>query len=312
LKILIIQIRPGIGDFCLFLPYIHEIAKQFPKYKVSILTKKRTSAKEIVKNDNYISEVFYLEDLTDKIQSSTKRFIKLIFFLRKKNFQYAFIMHRSLRWYLISKFSLISKVFIYGFFKKKVDIYLDALKNCKKWLKKEDIKSTCELRTYKKENKNQIIIGIGSSGMTRRWFTINFIELIKKISFITNNDCSFLIACGNNSSEKLISNEIIDSLKNIKIFSLCDLRIDECLNKINGSKLYIGTDSGFMHLSAALNVPTIALFGDTPLSYANYSKNIYPVIPDGYSRIGHNSLAMNKITVDQVFKKYLELSKNFF
>jgi len=310
MKILIIQTRPGIGDFCLFLPYIHEIAKQFPKYKVSILTKKRTSAKEIVKNDDYIYEVIYLEDVIDEIQSKTKRFLKLIYFFREKDFQYAFIMHRSLRWYLISKLSFIRNVFIYGFLKKKVDIYLDALKNCKKWLKKEDIKSACELRIFKKENKNQIVIGIGSSGLSRRWFTINFIELIKKISFITNNDCSFLIACGNNSSEKLISNEIIDSLKNIKIFSLCDLRIDECLNKINGSKLYIGTDSGFMHLSAALNVPTIALFGDTPLSYANYTKNIYPVIPDGYLEIGHNSLAMDKITIDQVFKKYLELSKN--
>jgi len=310
MKILIIQTRPGIGDFCLFLPYVHEIAKKFPQYKISILTKIRSSAKEIVKNDDYISEIIYLEDLLDKTQSKTKRFIKLVYFLKEKKFQYAFIMHRSLRWYLISKLSLISNVFIYGFLKKKVDIYLDALKNCKKWLKKEDIRSTCELRLFKKENKNQIVIGIGSSGLTRRWFTINFIELIKKISFITNNDCSFLLACGNDSSEKSISSEIIDSLKNIKIFSLCNLRIDECLNKINGSKLYIGTDSGFMHLSAALNVPTIALFGDTPLSYANYSKNIYPVIPDGYFKISHNSLAMDKITVDQVFKKYLELSKN--
>ena len=43
---------------------------------------------------------------------------------------------------------------------------------------------------------------------------------------------------------------------------------------INSSKLYIGNDTGFMHLSAGLNVPSIGLFGDTPLSYANYNKNI--------------------------------------
>jgi len=309
--IVIVQARPGIGDFCLFLPYIHAIKESYPHKKITIITKKRTSAKEILLNDNSISEIIYLEDLIGHKVSKIKNFFKIIKFLKKKKKLKIYIMHRSLTWYLISKFSLIKKIFIFGILKKNVDIYLDALKNCKKWLKRENIKSNCELKIFKKEDKKQIIIGIGSSGPTRRWLTKNFIQLIKKINFVSNSFYSFLIAGGNTDSEKLISFDIINSLKDIKIFSLCDLRIDECLYKINGSKLYLGTDSAFMHLSAALNIPAIALFGDTPLSYANYTKNIYPIIPEGYFKIGHNSLAMDKITVDQVFKKYLELSKNF-
>ena len=72
---------------------------------------------------------------------------------------------------------------------------------------------------------------------------------------------------------------------------------------INSSKLYVGNDTGFMHLSAGLNIPAIGLFGDTPLSYANYTKNILPIIPENFKTIGHNSMAMNKITVDQVFNE---------
>jgi len=75
---------------------------------------------------------------------------------------------------------------------------------------------------------------------------------------------------------------------------------------INSSKLYIGNDTGFMHLSAGLNIPSIGLFGDTPLSYANYNKNIFPIIPEGFKTIGHNTNAMNKITVEQVINKVKE------
>ena len=75
---------------------------------------------------------------------------------------------------------------------------------------------------------------------------------------------------------------------------------------INSSKLYIGNDTGFMHLSAGLNVPSIGLFGDTPLSYANYNKNIFPIIPEHFKTVSHNSMAMNKITVEQVLAKAKE------
>ena len=39
-KILIIQLRPGLGDFCMFLPRCHEIALNNPNYDITVLTKK--------------------------------------------------------------------------------------------------------------------------------------------------------------------------------------------------------------------------------------------------------------------------------
>ena len=45
-KILIIQKRVGIGDFCVFLPSINEIAKFFKNHEIDILTQERTQAKE--------------------------------------------------------------------------------------------------------------------------------------------------------------------------------------------------------------------------------------------------------------------------
>ena len=84
---------------------------------------------------------------------------------------------------------------------------------------------------------------------------------------------------------------------------MCSLTIEEIIPIINSSKLYIGNDTGFMHLSAGLDIPAIGLFGDTPLSYANYNKNIFPIIPKNFKTVGHNSLAMDQITVDQVLEE---------
>jgi ADP-heptose:LPS heptosyltransferase len=73
---------------------------------------------------------------------------------------------------------------------------------------------------------------------------------------------------------------------------------------IYSSKLYVGNDTGFMHLSAGLNIPAIGLFGDTPLeAYGKYTKNIFPIIPVGYKTIIHNSNAINEISVDQVLNE---------
>ena len=44
---------------------------------------------------------------------------------------------------------------------------------------------------------------------------------------------------------------------------------------IKNCNLYIGNDTGFMHISSALNLKTVALFMDSPVqAYGKYSKNI--------------------------------------
>ena len=50
--ILIIQTRPGIGDLCIFLSSMHQIAKKHPNSKITLITKKRSKADEILKDDD--------------------------------------------------------------------------------------------------------------------------------------------------------------------------------------------------------------------------------------------------------------------
>ena len=302
-KGLIIQTRPGVGDLCMFLPYIQQIKDHNKNFQFTLITKKRTAAKQILKYEPSVNQIVYLEDeILELTKSKLNNFFKIINFIKKNNFSKIYIMHFSLFWFLVAKISGIKNIYKYGILKKNVDIYLNALEQNKRWLQNTNLSSQTKITYLQNNNKsnNQIIIGIGSSGPTKKWPTENYIELIKRIS---NKNITFYLAGGNNETENQIANKIINEIKENRIESLCSLSIEEIMPIINSSKLYVGNDTGFMHLSAGLNIPAIGLFGDTPLSYANYTKNILPIIPENFKTIGHNSMAMNKITVDQVFNE---------
>ena len=307
-KGLIIQTRPGVGDLCMFLPYIQQIKDHNKNFQFTLITKKRTAAKQILKYEPSVNQIVYLEDeILEITKSKINNFFKILNFIKRNNFSKIYIMHFSLFWFLVAKISGIKNIYKYGILKKNVDIYLNALEQNKRWLQNTNLSSQSKITYLQNNNKNnnQIIIGIGSSGPTKKWPTENYIELIKRIS---NKNITFYLAGGNNEIENKIANKIINEIKENRVESLCSLSIEEIMPIINSSKLYVGNDTGFMHLSAGLNVPAIGLFGDTPLSYANYTKNIFPIIPENFKTVGHNSMAMNKITVDQVLdevKKFI-------
>ena len=302
-KGLIIQTRPGVGDLCMFLPYVQQIKEHNKDFAFTLVTKKRTAAKQILKYDQSINQIVYLEDETiATTKSKINNFFKLLNFIKKNNFSKIYIMHFSIFWFLLAKISGIKNIYKYGILKKNVDIYLNALEQNKRWLQDPNLSSQTKIvyPQNNSKNNNQIIIGIGSSGPTKKWPIENYIELIKKIN---DKNIKFYLAGGNNEIENQIANKIINEIKENRIESLCSLSIEEIMPIINSSKLYVGNDTGFMHLSAGLNIPAIGLFGDTPLSYAKYNKNILPIIPENFKTVGHGSMAMNQITISQVLNE---------
>jgi heptosyltransferase II len=306
-KGLIIQTRPGVGDLCMFLPYIQQIKEHNKDFQFTLITKKRTAAKQILKHEQSVNQIFYLEDeILELTKSKLNNFFKIVNFIKKNNFLKIYIMHFSIFWFLVAKISGVKNIYKYGILKKNVDIYINALEQNKRWLQDSNLSSQTKIAYPQNNNKNnnQIIVGIGSSGPTKKWPTENYIELIKRIN---NKNITFYLAGGNNEIENQIANKIINEAKGNRIESLCSLSIEEIMPIINSSKLYVGNDTGFMHLSAGLNIPAIGLFGDTPLSYANYTKNILPIIPENFKTVGHNSMAMNKITVSQVLNEVKKL-----
>ena len=89
------------------------------------------------------------------------------------------------------------------------------------------------------------------------------------------------------------------------------LSISNILPIIKNCDLYIGNDTGFMHISAALGIKSIGIFMDSPAyAYSGYSKNIIPIVPEGETveSTTHDSLGKNRISLDEVLsaaKKFL-------
>tara|TARA_B100000989_G_scaffold288643_1_gene259556 strand:- start:49 stop:978 length:930 start_codon:yes stop_codon:yes gene_type:complete len=299
-NILIIQTRPGIGDLCIFLSSMHEIAKKNKGSNIFLLTKKRTQAENILADDKYIKNVLFIErDNKNSKHSGITGFFKLKNELKHYNFKKIYIMHASPRYFLLGKLLGAKEVFSYGLFKKNENISSKIFEVTKKWLliNHYNTNATINITRNVENNTNNIVIGIGSSGETRRWSKDKMVNLITKIN--KKKKYNFLLVAG--ISEKLLADEIIENLNtNVNIESLCEKSIYDILTKIKNSKIYIGTDSAFMHLSAGLKVKSFGLFGDTPTNYAEYSSYINPIIPLGYKSISHNSKAMDKISVDHV------------
>ena len=60
-NIIIFQTRPGIGDIVLFLSGIHQIAKKNKKFNIYLITKERTRAKDLLKDDKFIKKIIYIK-----------------------------------------------------------------------------------------------------------------------------------------------------------------------------------------------------------------------------------------------------------
>lgn len=291
MKIGIVQTRPGIGDFCIFLPFVQQISK-FYNSKVTLITKKRSFARELTLDDPHIEKVIYIKNKNNNFNLYKN--------LRKEKFEYVFIFHFSFRYYLISLVSGIKNIFYYGFFKQNVQITNYAKLKLSKWLNNKFINnSECKL-FYKKQNNidnsNNIILGIGGSGNNKKWDIVNYIDIIKKIDL---NNNQIILAGGKFEMED--ANFLISFFKS-NIISLCNLNLPDTLQYIQGSKLYLGNDTGFMHLSGALGVRSFGLFGDTPADYTDYNNLIIPIMPKSKKKITHGDNMMNEIYPEHVYE----------
>ena len=159
------------------------------------------------------------------------------------------------------------------------------------------------------QNHKNIVLGLSASGKTKRWAIKNFIKLIEKIN--EKLPSKFYLAAGRNDQQLI--DEILKSKIGSNCISLNNLKINEMLPIIANCNLYCGNDTGFMHISAALNLKTVALFMDSPvLAYGKYSKNINVIIPEGETEESttHDTLGKDKISFDNVYNKCIELLSN--
>lgn len=306
MKVLVIQQRYGIGDMVIFSPYIQAISKKCG-VPVSILAKKSSKASEIFSEDNSVNEIIDLEKSLDTIRG----FFKISKILKEKNFDRVYIFNGSLRYNLIAKHAGIKSIFQYPLFTSK-DIIFQTAKIFTENSIGEIVDTQPSIKTDKKKsdmifdkNYKHIILGLSASGETKRWGVNNFVKVTNKVS--REYKCKFYLAGG--SSDQKIIDEFISKSESKNFFSFTNLNIKEIISIIKYADLYLGNDTGFMHISSALGVRCIGIFIDSPAyAYSGYTKNIEAIVPRGetINSTTHNTNGRDKISLDDVIQKVLE------
>ena len=316
MKVLVIQPKIGMGDMVIYLPYIHAISKKY-QTPVSILVKENSRASQLLAEDKHIDEIILLDRSKHNSGSHDgfSGFLKLSKEIKLKNFDKVFIFNSSLRYLLISKLAGIKNISQYPLFRKKDNIVtsakifteyeLGSIVSTQPELKINQESFNKVNQSFSKEFKH-VCVGVSASGPTKRWDINNFITLCKKINERTPS--KFYLAAGNNDKElidKFLSSEIS---KNCISFE--DLKIKETMPIIKNCDLYIGNDTGWLHISSALGIKCLALFMDSPVqAYGKYSKNINIILPEGETEetTTHDTLGADKISFEKVFEKSIAL-----
>ena len=318
MKVLVIQQRMGIGDMVIFLSYIHAIAKK-ENCPVSILVKENSRADEFLNQDKHIDKIILLDRKRNDTgkHSGILGFFKLAKELKKEKYEKVYIFNSSLRYALLARFAHITNIIQYPLFKKRGQNVIQTAKKFTEEIVGNTVSSQPKIfvdekmiskaktkYTFSKEFKH-ICVGLSASGPTKRWDIDRFISTFEKIS--KDRLCKFYLAGGVNDSSLL--NKFINSSLGKNSVSFENMSIRETLPIISNCNLYVGNDTGWLHLSCALGLKCVALFMDSPvLAYGKYSNNINIIVPEGETEetTAHNTRGKDKITVEQVVQKAKE------
>jgi len=307
MKVLVVQQRYGIGDMLIFLPYLKALSEK-NNVKISLLAKKTSRSSELFKSETFLDEIIDLDSTNDGISG----FFNLSKEIKKRKFDKIYIFNGSLRYKLIAIFAGIKSIYQYPLFTSKDVIFQTAKVFTEPLvgkilstepnllLKEEDVRKAKNTYRINEKTKN-IVLGVSASGPTKRWDIENYIKLATQLG--QHKECEFFIAVGKDDLE------IIDKIKKSNINTICmtmeKLSISNILTIIKNCNLYIGNDTGFMHMSAALGIKSIGIFTDSPAySYSGYSKNIIPIVPRGETieSTTHNTLGKDRISLEDVLE----------
>jgi len=315
MKILAVQNRMGIGDTVIFLPFIEAISRKF-NTPVSLLVKKSSKVDQYLTRTNYLDKIIFLErdKKKDERHNGIIGSFRLAQDLKKYKFEKIFIFNSSLRFNLVSRLANIKEIYQYSLFKKtnqhiiqpakdliKKNLGIDVIENPQIQIGNDLVKKAISEFNIDKNEQN-ILLGIGGSGPTKRIPSKTFLSIMEKI--YNYKKSKFFLATGKKNDEQKILDEILNSKFKEMCIPLDDLSIQNTLPIIKNCNIAICNDSSFSHLSSALGIKTITLMADTPLIYGSYSSNMYPIIPDGESTVSHNTFGKDKINPDKIFDKF--------
>lgn len=145
-----------------------------------------------------------------------------------------------------------------------------------------------------------VVLGIGSSAKFKQWGCQHFTELARHC--VERYQATLILAGGPEEADIQAAIELAVGAD--KIISLLQHDIGQGVALINRCRCYVGNDSGFLNIACSLKLPTIGLFGGTPVLY--YSAHILAITPPPgstkYDHRGESETGMANIEFAEVWE----------
>lgn len=277
-RVLFIRLS-AIGDILLITPLIRLFSESFPQTQIDVLT--REPYVPLLQHNPLVSRVIALRQPV-----TTKELFAAAAELRRN--QYAIVVDLQKHWrsYFISWLSASKKILRYRkyvmqrFFLVHLNLncypdppasvperYFEALKNIKMGWRSlsldlfipNEVRATGERNWPFKDGKPVIAIAPGAGRNTKKWPAGKFVELIHGLH--QKIPCNILLLGADHDSTTC---EEIAMNSNLPVVNWCGKTpLLETADAIKRADLVVTHDTGLMHMAAAVQSTTLAIFGPT-------------------------------------------------
>ena len=317
-----------IGDMILTTPVFRALKSRFPNAKLTVLCRRLTAP--LLRLNPYVDEVISL-DVPWFSRETNDGWSKTTAFARKNHarFDIGIELHTDPRNILL--LSKISKTRVgyasrcLGFMlnirvhyrrdklhiiERSLDVVralgADASPKTELFLTKAEINRARELLFRNKANlRSCICISPVAARANKNWLHVRFAELADRLA---EKHKSTVVFCGSKADKPVVDKILAGGKKqHLNLTGQLDLR--ELAAVIKLCKLFIGPDTGPMHIARAVETPLIGLFGPVDPAVWGYDeqnyRSIYHELPCSFcDKPGCSNReryeCMNSITVDEV------------
>tara|TARA_B100000787_G_scaffold122540_1_gene92132 strand:- start:311 stop:1258 length:948 start_codon:yes stop_codon:yes gene_type:complete len=259
---ILIELPTWLGDAVMVTPAIENLSHHYKDLQITLLG--TSAATEVFKNHPKVIKIYILDRKfsnlfkTIKDLSEFDEFFSFRSSLRSKFVKYC-ISSKKKHQFDKSKFKKEHQVEKYNNF---INNSIASNRLASKLILHSNIKSNSNSNINSNSNSKLLGINPGASyGSAKRWYPERFADVAYELS----HQYDIIIFGG--PGEKEITSDIEKYLLTKGVSNYENLSgktsITELINKISKLDLFITSDSGPMHLAAALQVPTVAIFGPT-------------------------------------------------
>ncbi len=252
---ILIELPTWLGDTVMATPAIENLASHFNNVEITLLGSFVSIA--AFKNHPKVLKTYVLDKQYIKLYKTLKDFDEFDVFLSFRSS----LRSKFIKFYISSKskYQFDKKKYIKGHQVEKYNNFINDSLNINTFAGKL-ILHTKEKNT---DGKNKLLgINPGASyGSAKRWYPKEF----AKVAIDLSSQYDIIIFGGPNEKdiakdiEKYLIEKGVENYKNLA----AQITINELITQISNLDLFITGDSGPMHLAAAFQIPTVAIFGPT-------------------------------------------------